>query len=58
MKTAPLIGIVLAAGISLGLGYSLYEKQANLPPEKTSTEPKLLNQLPEFIYPDLLDIMR
>ena len=58
MKTLHLIGIVLAAGVSLGLGYSLYEKQATLPSENTSTEPKLLKHLPDFSYPDLLDNMR
>lgn len=56
MKAPHLIIIVAALGISLGLGYSLYEKQAadSLPLGFSSDENSAtLDNIPDFSYPDL-----
>ena len=58
MKTPQLIAVVVILGISLGLGYSLYEKQTITPLAGVQEKPLQLDRLPEFSYPDLQGNMR
>ena len=58
MKTAYLIAAIAVVGLGLGLGYSLYEKQADPASKDTPKALESLNHLPRFSYPDLQGNMR
>lgn len=51
MNTVKIIAVIAALSVSMGLGYSLYEKQTG---DVVSAEkPKAIDHLPEFAYKDL-----
>lgn len=58
MKTSHLMLLIAVAGISMGLGYSLYEKQADTATKDSAKILESLNHLPRFSYPDLQGNMR
>ena len=56
MNTIKIVAIVALLGLSMGLGYSLYEKQSHSPVVTEKTV--VIDHLPAFTYKDLQGNMR